>query len=46
MWFAAFQRYENNPWLITLAAKFLLNDKNFTRQMIAKNPFEDDEPPV
>ena len=43
--FAAFQSYEYNPWLISLASKFLLNDKNFMSQMIAKNPFEDLSPP-
>lgn len=45
MWFAAFQTYEYNPWLLSLAAKFLLNDKEFTAQMIAKNPFENKDPP-
>ena len=45
MWFAAFQTYEYNPWLLGLSAKFLLNDKNFTSQMIAMNPFEDKEKP-
>jgi hypothetical protein len=44
--FAAFQSYEYNPWLISLASKFLLNDKNFMSQMIAKNPFEDLSPPT
>lgn len=46
MWFAAFQSYEYNPWLVSLAGKFLLNDKNFTDQMIAKNPFNERKPPM
>lgn len=45
MWFSAFQSYEYNPWLLSLAAKFLLNDEDFTRQMISKNPFENKDPP-
>lgn len=45
MWFAAFQSYEYNPWLLSLTAKFLLNDVSFTNQMIAKNPFETMNPP-
>ncbi|CAF0703841.1 unnamed protein product [Brachionus calyciflorus] len=45
MWFAAFQSYEYNPWLLSLSAKLLKNDKNFTTQMIASNPFENLEPP-
>ncbi|CAH1784987.1 unnamed protein product, partial [Owenia fusiformis] len=44
MWFAAFQNYQQNDWLIHLAAKFLVNDKNAT-SLIAYNPFEGREPP-
>ncbi|RMZ99295.1 Lipase maturation factor 1 [Brachionus plicatilis] len=40
-----FKTYEYNPWLLSMTAKFLLNDKNFTSQMIAFNPFENKEPP-
>ena len=46
MWFAAFGKYEHNPWFISLASKFLLNDNEFTKQMIAKNPFENSKPPM
>jgi hypothetical protein len=45
MWFAAFQNYQQNPWLINLSAKFLLNDVVFTDQMIARNPFRNKEAP-
>ena len=37
--------YEYNPWLLSLSAKFLLNDRNFTSNMIAYNPFEDSSSP-
>jgi hypothetical protein len=39
------QRYEHNPWLLSMSAKFLRNDVNFTTQMIAHNPFENSNPP-
>jgi len=45
MWFAAFQNYQQNPWLINLSAKFLLNDVVFTDQMMATNPFRNKEAP-
>ncbi|KXJ05572.1 Lipase maturation factor 1, partial [Exaiptasia diaphana] len=38
MWFAAFQNYQYNPWLIHLAAKLLANDEQAT-SLIAFNPF-------
>ncbi|XP_059154245.1 lipase maturation factor 1-like [Physella acuta] len=44
MWFAAFQNYNHNPWLIHLAAKFLLNDEQ-TESLIAFNPFSGRSPP-
>ncbi len=45
MWFAPFQNYQQHPWLISLCAKFLLNDVEFTDQMIAANPFRGKRPP-
>ncbi|ELU02414.1 hypothetical protein CAPTEDRAFT_179420 [Capitella teleta] len=45
MWFAAFQQYQQNPWLIHLAAKFLMNDEG-ANSLIAFNPFEDTDPPT
>ncbi|CAG5116368.1 unnamed protein product [Candidula unifasciata] len=44
MWFAAFQNYQHNPWLVHLAAKFLVNDEN-TESLIAHNPFHGRPPP-
>ncbi|KAK8733201.1 hypothetical protein OTU49_006523 [Cherax quadricarinatus] len=44
MWFAAFQRYEQNPWLIHLAGKFLINDQEAST-LIAHNPFLGQDPP-
>ncbi|RUS86308.1 hypothetical protein EGW08_005952 [Elysia chlorotica] len=44
MWFAAFQNYQNNPWLVHLAAKFLVNDEE-TESLIAHNPFHSRSPP-
>ncbi|KAJ7340273.1 Lipase maturation factor 1 [Desmophyllum pertusum] len=38
MWFAAFQNYQYNPWLIHLAAQLLVNDEQAT-SLIAHNPF-------
>ena len=43
MWFAAFQRYHHNPWLVHLAAKFLMNDEK-TLKLIANNPFPESPP--
>ena len=45
LWFAAFQSYEYHPWILSMCGKFFLNDKNFTRHMIAHNPFEELEAP-
>ncbi|XP_074605963.1 lipase maturation factor 1-like [Acropora palmata] len=45
MWFAAFQNYQYNPWLIHLAAKLLANDEQAT-SLIAYNPFFNGTPPT
>jgi len=45
MWFAAFQNYQYNPWLIHLAAKLLVNDEQAT-SLIAHNPFVNGTPPT
>ncbi|XP_073492526.1 lipase maturation factor 1 isoform X2 [Aquarana catesbeiana] len=44
MWFAAFQTYEQNEWLIHLAGKLLANDETAT-SLLAVNPFQDKAPP-
>lgn len=44
MWFAAFQNYQYNNWLVHLAAKFLVNDE-LTMSLIAHNPFKNKPPP-
>lgn len=44
MWFAAFQSYEKNPWLVHLAGKFLINDID-TSTLISYNPFLGTDPP-
>ncbi|XP_068100258.1 lipase maturation factor 1 [Hyperolius riggenbachi] len=44
MWFAAFQTYEQNEWLIHLAGKLLANDETAT-SLLAFNPFHDKAPP-
>ncbi|XP_028413940.1 lipase maturation factor 1-like isoform X2 [Dendronephthya gigantea] len=44
MWFAAFQNYQNNPWLIHLSAKLLVNDPDAT-SLISHNPFKNGPPP-
>ncbi|CAM9913273.1 unnamed protein product [Lampetra planeri] len=44
MWFAAFQTYEQNPWLLHLVGKLLTND-NQTLSLMGKNPFEGRDPP-
>lgn len=43
MWFAAFQNYQYNPWLVNLAAKLLTNDENAV-SLIEYNPFPDKPP--
>uniref|UniRef100_F7AWH2 Lipase maturation factor n=1 Tax=Ornithorhynchus anatinus TaxID=9258 RepID=F7AWH2_ORNAN len=44
MWFAAFQTYEHNDWIIHLAGKLLANEKA-ALSLVAFNPFEGKEPP-
>ncbi|XP_033630270.1 lipase maturation factor 1-like [Asterias rubens] len=44
MWFAAFQSYQSNPWLVHLAGKLLYNDEGVT-SLIDHNPFKDGDPP-
>ncbi|XP_076067019.1 lipase maturation factor 1-like [Oratosquilla oratoria] len=44
MWFAGFQSYEHNPWLLHLAGKFLVNDEEAS-SLIHYNPFKDQKPP-
>ncbi|XP_041062640.1 lipase maturation factor 1 isoform X1 [Carcharodon carcharias] len=39
MWFAAFQTYEQNEWLIHLAGRLLTND-SLILSLMAHNPFE------
>ncbi|XP_042096455.1 lipase maturation factor 1 isoform X3 [Ovis aries] len=44
MWFAAFQTYEHNEWVIHLAGKLLANDAQ-ALSLLARNPFEGRDPP-
>ncbi|OWF49534.1 Lipase maturation factor 1 [Mizuhopecten yessoensis] len=44
MWFAAFQSYEKNPWLVHLCVKLMVNDEE-TSSLIAHNPFQGRDPP-
>ncbi|XP_077173079.1 cytosolic iron-sulfur assembly component 3 isoform X2 [Paroedura picta] len=44
MWFAAFQTYEQNEWIIHLAGKLLANEKEVL-SLMASNPFEGKAPP-
>lgn len=44
MWFAAFQNYQHNPWLVHLAAKMLVNDP-IVDSLLLKNPFNGHKPP-
>uniref|UniRef100_A0A4W3JIZ3 Lipase maturation factor n=1 Tax=Callorhinchus milii TaxID=7868 RepID=A0A4W3JIZ3_CALMI len=44
MWFAAFQTYEQNAWLIHLAGKLLTNDSH-ALSLISHNPFAGSQPP-
>ncbi|XP_067911959.1 lipase maturation factor 1 isoform X1 [Heterodontus francisci] len=39
MWFAAFQTYEQNEWLIHMAGRLLMND-SLVLSLMAHNPFE------
>lgn len=43
IWFAAFQRPEQNPWLLHLIWKLLDNDKE-ALSLLANNPFADNPP--
>lgn len=42
MWFAAFQKYQQNPWLIHLMGKMLENDP-IVDSLLARNPFKIDK---
>ncbi|XP_054036200.1 lipase maturation factor 1 [Dryobates pubescens] len=44
MWFAAFQTYEQNEWIIHLAGKLLAQEEQ-TLSLLATNPFAGREPP-
>ncbi|XP_032316499.1 lipase maturation factor 1 isoform X3 [Camelus ferus] len=44
MWFAAFQTYEHNEWIIHLAGKLLTNDAQ-ALSLLAFNPFAGRAPP-
>uniref|UniRef100_A0A287BRD2 Lipase maturation factor n=1 Tax=Sus scrofa TaxID=9823 RepID=A0A287BRD2_PIG len=44
MWFAAFQTYEHNEWIIHLAGKLLANDAQ-ALSLLGVNPFEGTAPP-
>ncbi|XP_049623937.1 lipase maturation factor 1 isoform X1 [Suncus etruscus] len=44
MWFAAFQTYEQNEWILHLAGKLLVNDPDAT-SLLAQNPFQGRHPP-
>ncbi|XP_059835738.1 lipase maturation factor 1 isoform X1 [Hypanus sabinus] len=44
MWFAAFQTYEQNEWLIHLAGRLLMND-SLVMSLMEYNPFQDGGPP-
>ncbi|XP_062860070.1 lipase maturation factor 1 [Trichomycterus rosablanca] len=44
MWFAAFQTYEQNEWLIQLAGRLLANDSTVL-SLIEHNPFQKKENP-
>ncbi|XP_005993173.1 lipase maturation factor 1 [Latimeria chalumnae] len=44
MWFAAFQTYEQNEWVIHLAGKLLANDTQ-ALSLMGYNPFEGKQPP-
>ena len=44
MWFAAFQSYQHNPWLVHLAGKMLDGDP-VVDSLLEANPFEGGRPP-
>ena len=43
MWFAAFQEYGNNPWLVHLAAKVMAGDP-MVDSLVQYNPFKEKTP--
>ena len=43
MWFAAFQNYQYNPWLLHLAGKILAGDPSIN-SLIEHNPFKERPP--
>ncbi|XP_064406835.1 lipase maturation factor 1-like [Halichondria panicea] len=43
MWFAAFQDYNNNPWLVHLAAKIVSEDPS-VESLVEHNPFRNKPP--
>jgi hypothetical protein len=43
MWFAAFQSYQHNPWLLNLAGKILAGDPS-VNSLLAHNPFAEKPP--
>lgn len=45
IWFAAFSRYEREPWMIHFVWKLLHNDEG-TLSLIAGNPFPDEPPNI
>ena len=45
MWFAAFQSYQHNPWLLHLMGK-LLSSPAEVDSLLASNPFPLDRPPL
>jgi len=45
IWFAAFSRYEREPWMIHFVWKLLHNDEG-TLSLIAENPFPDEPPRI
>ncbi|NWR00189.1 LMF1 factor, partial [Paradoxornis webbianus] len=44
MWFAAFQTYEQNEWIIHLAGKLLAQEEE-ALSLLATNPFAGRDPP-
>ncbi|XP_076844064.1 lipase maturation factor 1 [Brachyhypopomus gauderio] len=44
MWFAAFQTYEQNEWIIQIAGRLLANDSTML-SLMAHNPFQNREKP-
>lgn len=43
LWFAAFQDYQHNPWLVHLVGKLLMGDP-LVNDLVAYNPFRDKPP--